>query len=167
MVFWFPVVMWVAALVVAILMTLRGPRPIKAAALFEQLLRYILLFPVGIMGLWAFTGHVFFAERTAASIGWATSPFQFEVGMANLGIGLAGVIGAFVASPGFRAAVGVVMIGFLGGAGVGHIVQMAETGNMAAGNAGPILYTDFLTPLAVLGLLLLQRMARGLGRGQP
>jgi len=167
MVFWFPVVMWVAALAVAIAMTLRGPRPIKATALFDQLLRYILLFPVGIMGLWAFTGHVFLAERTAASIGWATSPFQFEVGMANLGVGLAGVIGAFVASPGFRAAVGVVTIGFLGGAGVGHIVQMAETGNMAAGNAGPILYTDFLTPLAVLGLLLLQRMARGLGRGQP
>ena len=167
MVFWFPVVMWVAALVVAILMTLRGPRPITATALVDQLLRYILLFPVGIMGLWAFIGHVFLAERSAAAIGWATSPFQFEVGMANLGIGLAGVIGAFVPSPGFRAAVGVVMIGFLGGAGVGHLIQMAETGNMAAGNAGPILYTDFLTPLAVLGLLLLQRIVRGLGRGQP
>ncbi|HEY9213689.1 MAG TPA: DUF6790 family protein [Ancylobacter sp.] len=167
MVFWFPIAMWIVALVVAVLIVLRGSRPIKAAALFDQLLRTILLFPVGLMGLWAFTGHVFFAERTAASIGWATSPFQFEVGMANLGIGLAGVIGAFVASPGFRAAVGVVMIGFLGGAGVGHLVQIAQTGDMAAGNAGPILYTDFLTPLAVLGLLLLQRMARGLGKGQP
>jgi len=159
-VFWFPLMAWLAALVVAGFMVFRGPRPITAAQVIDQLLRYILVFPVGLMGLWAFTGHVFFAEQSAASIGWATSPFQFEVGMANLGLGLAGIIGAFVPSPGFRAGVGVVLLGFLGGAGVGHLVQIAQTGNMAAGNAGPILYTDFLTPLAVLGLLLVQRVVR-------
>ncbi|CAA0101406.1 Uncharacterised protein [Starkeya nomas] len=160
MVFWFPLLSWLAAIVAAVLVLLRGPRPITFGAVVDQLLRYILLFPVGVMGLWAFLGHVFFAEQAAASIGWAPSPFQFEVGMANLGIGLAGVIGAFLRSPGFRAAVGVVAFGFLGGAGVGHLVQIAETGNMAAGNAGPILYTDFINPLAVLGLLLLQRLTR-------
>ncbi|WP_454684397.1 DUF6790 family protein [Ancylobacter moscoviensis] len=160
MVFWFPLLSWLAAIVAAILVLLRGPRPITFGAVVDQLLRYILLFPVGVMGLWAFLGHVFFAEQAAASIGWAPSPFQFEVGMANLGIGLAGVIGAFLRSPGFRAAVGVVAFGFLGGAGVGHLVQIAEAGNMAAGNAGPILYTDFINPLAVFGLLLLQRLTR-------
>ncbi|QIB33182.1 DUF6790 family protein [Ancylobacter pratisalsi] len=157
MVFWFPLLAWAAALLIAFYMLARGPRPITAGRVVDQLLRYILVFPVGLMGLWGFTGHVFFAEQAAASIGWAPSPFQFEVGMANLGIGLAGIIGAFLPSPGFRAAVGVMMAGFLGGAGVGHLVQIGETGNMAAGNAGPILYTDFLTPLAVLGLLLVQR----------
>ncbi|MCS0504139.1 DUF6790 family protein [Ancylobacter mangrovi] len=158
MVFWVPLLAWGAALFVAIYMVLKGPRPITIGRVIDQLLRYILVFPVGLMGLWAFMGHVFFAEQAAAAIGWATSPFQFEVGMANLGIGLAGIIGAFVRSAGFRAAVGVVMVGFLGGAGVGHVVQIAQTGNMAAGNAGPILYTDFLTPIAVLGLLLLQKL---------
>lgn len=160
MVFWVPLLAWLAAIVAAILMVLRGPRPIRIGRIIDQLLRYILAFPVGLMGLWAFMGHVFFAEQAAASIGWAPSPFQFEVGMANLGIGLAGLIGAFFGSPGFRAAVGVVMLGFLGGAGVGHVVQIEQTGNVAAGNAGPILYTDFLTPLAVLGLLLVQRLLR-------
>lgn len=160
MVFWVPLLAWLAAIVAAILMVLRGPRPITVGRVVEQLLRYILAFPVGLMGLWAFMGHVFFAEQAAASIGWAPSPFQFEVGMANLGIGLAGLIGAFFGSPGYRAAVGVVMLGFLGGAGVGHVVQIEQTGNLAAGNAGPILYTDFLTPLAVLGLLLVQRLFR-------
>lgn len=160
MVFWVPLLAWLAAIVAAILMVLRGPRPITVGRILDQLLRYILAFPVGLMGLWAFMGHVFFAEQAAASIGWAPSPFQFEVGMANLGIGLAGLIGAFFGSPGYRAAVGVVMLGFLGGAGVGHVVQIEQTGNLAAGNAGPILYTDFLTPLAVLGLLLVQRLFR-------
>ncbi|PZQ78716.1 MAG: hypothetical protein DI549_22085 [Ancylobacter novellus] len=160
MVFWVPLLAWLAAIVATILMLLRGPRPITVRRIIDQLLRYILAFPVGLMGLWAFMGHVFFAEQAAASIGWAPSPFQFEVGMANLGIGLAGLIGAFFGSPGFRAAVGVVMLGFLGGAGVGHVLQIEATGNLAAGNAGPILYTDFLTPLAVLGLLLVQRLLR-------
>lgn len=45
--------------------------------------------------------------------------------------------------------------GFLGGAAVGHVVQIAETGNMATGNPGPILYTDILTPLSLLVLLVL------------
>jgi hypothetical protein len=158
MVFWVPILAWLAALLVAGAMCALGPKPITSARVIDQLLRWILFFPVGLMGLWAFMGHVFVPAETAAAIGWAPSPFQFEVGMANLGIGMGGVIGAFVRSPGFRAAIGVVMLGFLGGAGVGHLVQISQTGNQAAGNAGPILYTDFLTPLSVLGLVLLQRL---------
>lgn len=165
MVFWVPLIAWGLAIVVAVLMSLRGPRPFSVAVLIDQLLRYILVFPVGLMGLWAFMGHVFFPSQAAASIGWAPSPFQFEVGMANLGIGLAGLIGAFLGSPGFRAAVGVVALGFLGGAGIGHAIQIEETGNLASGNAGPIFYTDFLTPLAVLGLLLAQRVLGTAPRG--
>ncbi|WP_421700074.1 DUF6790 family protein [Ancylobacter sp.] len=158
MVFWVPLIAWALAIGLALLMSWRGPHPFSLALVVDQLLRYILLLPVGLMGLWAFLGHVFFPGQAAASIGWAPSPFQFEVGMANLGIGVAGVIGAFFGSPGFRAAVGIVALGFLGGAGIGHAIQIEETGNMASGNAGPIFYTDFLTPLAVLGLLLIQRV---------
>jgi hypothetical protein len=40
------------------------------------------------------------------------------------------------------------------GAGLGHIVQIAEQGNLAPGNAGPILVSDFLTPILILALLL-------------
>ncbi|MGQ3674795.1 DUF6790 family protein [Xanthobacter sp. TB0139] len=56
---------------------------------------------------------------------------------------------------GGHAAVAVMVCGFLGGAAVGHLVQISETGNMAAGNAGSILYTDMLTPLSLLVLLAL------------
>ena len=47
------------------------------------------------MGLWAALGHIVFPARVAQAIGWPTSPFQFEVGVANLGIGLAGLYAAF------------------------------------------------------------------------
>jgi hypothetical protein len=42
---------------------------------------------------------------------------------------------------------------FLGGAGIGHIRNIEFGDNLAPGNAGPILYTDFLTPIAILVLL--------------
>ncbi|WP_454916303.1 DUF6790 family protein [Xanthobacter sediminis] len=155
MVFWVPIIAWAATLVCAALAVARTPAPRGFSLIADRLLRYINLFPLGLMGLWGALGHLALPEESARAIGWATSPFQFEVGVANLGIGLAGVIAAFYSNWGFRAATAVVAAGFLGGAAVGHVVQITETGNLAAGNAGPILYTDVLTPLSLLILLAL------------
>ncbi|MEP9375530.1 DUF6790 family protein [Aquabacter sp. CN5-332] len=157
MVFWFPLIMWVLAIFFAGVSFGRAPKPRPPGFLADRLIRYIMLFPVGIMGLWAAIGHIFFAARSAAAIGWATSPFQFEVGVSNLGIGVVGVIAAYYGNWGFRLAVTLMTACFLGGAAVGHVVQISSTGNLAAGNAGPILYTDVLTPLALLVLLALTR----------
>ena len=44
---------------------------------------------------------------------------------------------------------------FLMGAGVIHVTDIVTAGDYAPGNAGPILITDFLTPIAVLVLLYL------------
>src|SRR3989304_4372548 len=81
-----PVLLWVAALASAGITIWRAPRPIVESFVVDMLLRYLFLFPLGIQGIWAFVGHVFFPERSAAAIGWATSPFQYEVGGANLGL---------------------------------------------------------------------------------
>lgn len=162
MVFWVPILSYVAIIVCAAgaYLTAAAPRPPMHAA--NLLLRYINLFPVGLMGLWGALGHIVFPAQSAASIGWATSPFQTEVGAANLGIGIAGLVAAFYANWGFRAGVAVVTAGFLGGAALTHVFEIAKTGNLAAGNAGPILYTDLLTPLLLLMLLALTfRSARG------
>jgi hypothetical protein len=153
-----PILAWIAVLVGTGFDLGRGPRPITIGLAADRLARWVCLVPLGLMGLWGFLGHVFFAAETAASIGWPTSPFQFEVGMANLAIGVTGVAAAFLRLPGFRLALGLVALLFLGGAGVGHLVQIGETGNVAPGNAGPILYTDFLTPLALLAALLVGRL---------
>jgi hypothetical protein len=92
------------------------------------------------------------AEQAAASIGWANTPFQYEVGVANLGLGLTSIYAAFRSFEA-RVAVAIVASCFLMGAGVIHIMDIAGQGNLAPGNAGPILFTDFLTPIAVLALL--------------
>lgn len=157
MVFVVPLLAWGAALLFTAVAVLRAPAPRPDGFAAERLLAYLNLFPLGLMSLWAGLGHIALPAEAARAIGWATSPFQFEVGVANLGIGVAGVIAAFWRDWGFRAAIGVVATGFLGGAAVGHLVQIAATGNLAAGNAGPILYTDMLTPLALLILLAVTR----------
>ena len=147
-----PILLWVAALACAGIAVWRGKRPIRFSFVVDQLLRYLFVFPLGLQGLWAFVGHVFFAEEAARSIGWANTPFQYEVGVANLGLGLAALYAAF---RGFEArlAVAVAWACFLIGAGIIHLMDIAETGNLAPGNAGPIMITDFLTPVAVLALL--------------
>jgi hypothetical protein len=149
--------LWLAALLCAGIAVWREDPPILRSFVVDRLLRYLLLFPLGIQGVWAFIGHVFFPERSAAAIGWATSPFQYEVGVANLGLGLAAIYAAF---RGFEARLtaGIAAACFLVGAGIGHVRNILAADNLAPGNAGPIMVTDFLTPIAVLVLLLLDRL---------
>ncbi|MFO7477505.1 MAG: DUF6790 family protein [Methyloceanibacter sp.] len=149
-----PVLLWGVALVASAIAVWREGPPVMRGFVVDRLLRYLFLFPLGVQGLWAFFGHVFFPERAAASIGWAPSPFQYEVGVANLGIGLASIYAAF---RGFEArlAAGIAAACFLIGAGIGHVRDILATGNFAPGNAGPIMVTDFLTPIAVFVLLVL------------
>jgi uncharacterized protein DUF6790 len=56
----------------------------------EEALRWILYIGVGWTGVVASAMHTVFAKQTAKSIGWQTSGFQFEVGFANLAVGLGG-----------------------------------------------------------------------------
>jgi hypothetical protein len=151
-----PIIARLAALLAAWIEIGRGRRPLTTAFMADRLVRAVLIFPLGLMSLWAAFGHIFFPEMAARAIGWQTSPFQFEVGVANLGIGLAALYAAF-RSRDARIAAGLVAAGFLGGAGIGHIRDIVHAGNFAPGNAGPILFTDFLTPIAIFVLLYLAR----------
>jgi hypothetical protein len=152
-----PILLWLAALLCAGIAVWREDPPVLRSFVVDRLLRYLLLFPLGVQGVWAFIGHVFFPERAAAAIGWATSPFQYEVGVANLGLGLAAIYAAFKDFEA-RLAVGIAAACFLIGAGIGHVRNILAANDLAPGNAGPIMVTDFLTPIAVLVLLLLDRL---------
>jgi hypothetical protein len=147
-----PVLSWVAALAGAAIAIASGPRPVARAFVLDRLLRYVFVFSVGLMGFWAALGHIAFPARVAQAIGWQTSPFQFEVGVANLGIAFAGLYAAFRSFEA-RLATNLVLACFLIGAGVGHIRDIIGAGNFAAGNAGPILVTDLLTSTAIFLLL--------------
>jgi hypothetical protein len=126
--------------------------------LAEQLFRWTALLGVGLPGLYTFVLHVFFAQQTAEHIGWQTSPFQYEVGMADLTIGVLGVL-AFWPSFGFRLATAIAAVCWLGGDAVGHVRQMIVAHNFEPGNAGSWFWTDVLVPLLLIALIV--AMVRG------
>jgi hypothetical protein len=144
----FTTILFVAALICAAL----GRRQPAA----DRLLSWLLLLPIGVGGLWSAFFHLFYPEMAARFIGWQDSPFQFEVGMADLALGVAGCA-AFRASFGFKAAVVLVNAIFLFGDAVGHGRQMIAAGNFAPGNAGPVFYLDIILPVATIVLLLIAR----------
>jgi hypothetical protein len=64
----------------------------------------LYLFGVGVAGsgIGGFFGHVFISDPVAESIGWPTgNPFQLEVGVANLALGILGIV-AMGRRDGFR-----------------------------------------------------------------
>lgn len=116
----------------------------------------LMLFSVGLSGLWIFIFFVFFPNISAAYIGWTPSPFQFEVAVANLGLGVAGIVGVS-ASRDYRIATTIFTTCFLWGAAAGHIRQMIIAHNFAPGNAGMILYNDLIVPLLLIVFLYCQK----------
>ncbi|WP_374306103.1 DUF6790 family protein [Methylocella sp.] len=125
----------------------------------DRLLSWLLLLPIGLGGLWSAYFHLFQPALAANAIGWADSPFQFEVGMADLALGIAGCFSVY-ASFGFRAAVTLINAIFLAGDGVGHARQMIVARNFAVDNAGPAFWVDLALPLVSLACLHLSRKSR-------
>jgi hypothetical protein len=119
----------------------------------EQLLRWVLLLSVGVQGVYTFIAHVFFPAQSAEHIGWAVSPFQFEVGIADLTVGVLGLI-SFWANFSFRVAAGTAAIIWYGGDAVGHVRQMIVADNYAPGNAGPWFWTDVLVPIVLIACII-------------
>jgi len=119
----------------------------------ELLLRYILFFNMGLMGLLATYAHVWMGPATAAKIGWqAGSPFQFEIGMANLSYGVLGIF-AFYKSRDFATAAIIGWSILLLGCFVGHLINYYETANAAPYNIGVyVWFNDLMLPILALGL---------------
>lgn len=112
----------------------------------------------GFSGIVSFFFHTFQADRLAEHIGWpAGSPFQTEVAVANLAIGVVGFLVFFRRDFMLPYVIAASIFGI--GAGVTHVVDIAQHGNLAPGNAGPILYADFLAPVLRIGVYLAYRAA--------
>jgi hypothetical protein len=141
-----PAILLVLALILGPIF--RGPESVAGS-----ILSWILLLPIGVTGIWAAIFRVFFPHVAAADIGWQTSPFQFEVEMADLAIGVT-ACAAFRRTVAFKeAAVIAASISLLGDA-VGHVHQMLAAGNFAPGNAGVPFFTDIICPVLAIVLLL-------------
>ena len=85
-------------------------------------------------------------------IGRQVSPFQFEVGMADLAIGITAIL-TFWRELAFKAAaVGACSVFLLGDA-VGHVRQMVIGSNFAPSNTGLPFYMDIVCPLLAIALV--------------
>jgi hypothetical protein len=148
----FAFVLLLAALAVAAIALLRKGS-FHRQTVGETTFRWLALLAVGVSGVYMAMMHIVFPEKSAATIGWATSPFQYEVGMADLTVGVLGLC-AFRASYGFRLATTIAVVCWFGGDAIGHIRQMIAADNFAAGNAGSWFWTDVSLPILIVAALL-------------
>ena len=145
-----PIILFAAALLVAGLRRDGRSAP-------RRLLDWLLLLSVGVETLWAGLFHVFAPQVAAASIGWQVSPFQFEVGVADIAIGLVAII-AFWRSLAFKSAVVGYITLFYAGVAIGHVQQAILAQNFAPNNFGVLLVLTIVK--AVILPLLLARVWR-------
>src|SRR5262245_60302464 len=88
-----------------------------------------LFWLVGISGILLGSAHLFTPAPVAKAIGWPSSRFQWEVGLAGVGYGVAGVM-----APAFDRDFWLATI--MLGAALGHVRSMIAEPNFAPGNAG-------------------------------
>ena len=121
----------------------------KEIHVWEPLEFWLLFLFVGLLGVYTFAFHCFWPDFAAKGIGWANSPFQWEVGIANAAFGVLGLLSLKATKP-FRLATVIAVSVWLWGDAFGHIYQMVIAGNFAPGNAGPWFWTDVIGPLALI-----------------
>jgi hypothetical protein len=116
-----------------------------------RLLDWMLLLPVGIGSAWAGFFHIVFPEVAARSIGWQVSPFQFEIGVADMAIGMT-AIAAFWRGMDFKSAVVIYVVLFNAGVAAGHLRQVMA-GDFAPNNFGLLLVVT-IAEIILLPILL-------------
>jgi predicted membrane channel-forming protein YqfA (hemolysin III family) len=132
-----------------------APSTDSGTPLDEQALRWMLFLGLGWAALGAGVTHTIFARQAAEAIGWQTNGFQYEVGFANLAIGLAGV---YASNQGEGAWIAASIAGgvFLLCAAANHILEIARDRNYAPGSTA-ILISDIGVPASLLVLLISTR----------
>lgn len=123
----------------------------------EVVLRVFLFGFCGIGGSIAGLIHLIKEREIAEGIGWpAGNPFHYEVGIANLAIGMTGLLSRFIHGE-FWTAVAISSSIFMFGAGIVHVVDLLKRKNKAELNSGFILLVDFLVPIILIGALLVYK----------
>jgi hypothetical protein len=130
----------------------------------EVYLIYLFMLGVAASGLSGFFGHVFAPDAVAESIDWPKgSPFQQEMGFANLALGVLGLMAAG-RRDGFREAtvIAVTVVGV--GVTVVHVIDILQEGNLAAGNSIQNV-ANLLKPALLIPMLMVSRRYEPNGTG--
>jgi hypothetical protein len=140
-----PSIMFGVACMLALLA--RGDHPFS-----RRLLDWMLLLGIGVSYVWGGFFHVFFPDVAASSIGWANSPFQYEIGVADIAIGITAIT-SFWRSREFKAAVVAYIAVFSFGVTVGHVYQAIQASDYAPNNFGLLLLVT-ITEMIILPVAL-------------
>jgi hypothetical protein len=125
----------------------------------ERYLSWLLLLSIGGECLWAGLPLIFIPKLAASYVGWQVSPYQFEIGVADVALGVVAIL-SFWKSLDFKAAVVIFIAVFFGGLAIGHIRQIITTGDFSPGNGGTLLILTIAEPLLLVALLLAARRSR-------
>lgn len=120
----------------------------------EAFFKYYCFWGHGVSWIYNAIMHTVFHTMAASFIGWEDSPFQLEVGFASLGFGIIGLL-CIKNNFGLRLGLVIGTSAFLWGAAGGHIYEILEKQNYADGNAGVMLWSGLLMPVASIILLYL------------
>jgi hypothetical protein len=146
----------IALIAASIHIALSPKRRSSGQTIAATYLIYLLFIYVGLMGILTAYAHVFRPIQTSASIGWSTSPYEYEVGMADLTVGVLGVLCLWFRGN-FWLATAIANAVWLLGDAIGHVRQMLLFNNHAANNSGIFLAAELLTPVLILSLALYTR----------
>jgi hypothetical protein len=141
-------------LIIAWIMALSGsaaPGAMINDTAAEGYVRWLLYF-AGFVFIFSSVMHSLFARKMAASIGWKTNGFQYEIAAVSLGLGL-GCFYAIYHGVEAWVAVSLPVISFLFLAGLNHLREIIKQKNYAPNNT-LILVWDFGLPISLVFLLL-------------
>lgn len=147
-----------AVSLIAIMVHLFLTKDRNAKKVVEVTLLYLLVICFGIGTMMSGAFHVFDGPETAKMIGWPPgSPFQYELGVADMALGLTCFLCLFIRGSFWLAAI-IAQSVFLFGCMIGHVRDMLLSGNTAAYNIGaPIIVADLVIPLLVISLYIALR----------
>ncbi len=155
--FFFPYVVGVIGLVIHIFVD-RNPARRTGHRVVELALLWVMVW-LGVWAIIAGVGHIGpMSAELAEQIGYAPSMFQWEVGWADIALGVLGIGCAWKSKrDGWLTAAVVALAIMYWGDAIGHIMQMVAHNNMAPSNvwATP---TDIVQPLLALVLLVFYRL---------
>ena len=160
-----PVVLFFIAIVIAIIQMSLTKRALHLLDVAEIFLDYLIPLNIGLMSLIAFIAHAFFENKTALMIGWESSPFQFEVAMANLGLGVVGILSIWI-KKGFWLSTVITYAILAFGCAWLHLARTLNMGN-APLNYSIYLYTnDLIIPILLLVLVFIYASRHNFFKGR-
>ena len=145
------IILWILGLIAGFITTLIDNSMRDIVSISKNLLFYQLVITSAFTGLFGFLGHVLRSDKTAENIGWKTgSPFQKELGSAELGYGIAGLLCIWFKGYFWLALIVVITPLYLGAAAV-HIKETVVKKNFKPDNAVSII-PDILNPATLIVL---------------